>query len=245
MNYGYILNIIKKTRLKIPISLDLDTFCHTLITGSSGSGKSYALLYLLGILLKCHPDIIIFFCDFKNSSDFAFLKNYAHYYAGNDCYKGVMNYYSMFSEARRTRDSSKRYILIFDEYPSFVNYLQMNDKINRTKFANDILSVISEILMLGRGMRFFTWIITQRADSCLFNNGSRDNFMIIIGLGQMSREQRNMLFSGEDIPDRIYKKGEGILLADGHSLTEVKFPLIVDVDDWKRHILEILNRDCV
>ena len=65
--------------------------------------------------------------------------------------------------------------------------------------------------------------------------------MVIIGLGRMSKEQRGMLFSSEEIPERIYKRGEGILLADGSPLIEVKFPFIKDIDDWKRHILEELQ----
>lgn len=86
------------------------------------------------------------------------------------------------------------------------------------------------------------WIVTQRADATLFANGARDNFMIVIGLGRMSKEQKNMLFSGEDIPDKAYSRGEGILLADGYSLQEIAFPRIRNVVDWKRHIKDILTR---
>ena len=132
-------------------------------------------------------------------------------------------------------------MLICDEYPAFINYLQGQDKTKKTKYASDILSAISEILCLGRGIQFYTWIVTQRADNTLFSNGCRDNFMVIIGLGRMSKEQRGMLFSGEEIPERIYKRGEGILLADGSPLIEVKFPFIKDIDDWKRHILKELQ----
>ena len=67
--------------------------------------------------------------------------------------------------------------------------------------------------------------------------------MLTIALGRLSREQRIMLFSGEDIPDRIYKPGQGLLLADGEELREVAFPLIRDTRDWKRHILLILSRN--
>ena len=241
MIFGYDNTIYQQTGLKIPITHDIATHCHLLITGGSGSGKSYALLYLLGMLLKDSPDTVIYFCDFKNSEDFSFLENYKYYYSGNDCYKGIMQYYQAFSNARTNRDTKKRHILIADEYPSLINFLQMQDKANKTKLANDILAAISEILMLGRGIKFSCWIITQRPDSTLFNSGSRDNFMIIIGLGRMSREQKGMVFSGEDIPDRIYRQGEGLILADGSPLREIKYPYITDIIDWKQHILEILN----
>lgn len=242
MIWGYDKEIYAEMGLKIHIQHDIGTHCHALITGSSGSGKSYALLYLLGQLLKSEPNIEIYFCDFKNSEDFAFLNGLSHYYSSNSCYEGIMDFYNSFTNARATGEIKVRHILIFDEYPSFVNYLQMKDKANKTKYVNDVLGAISEILMLGRGIKYGIWIVTQRADSSLFNNGARDNFMLVIALGRLSKEQKTMLFSGEDIPDGINKQGEGLLLADGYSLRSVKFPRIVDVSDWKKHILSAIRR---
>lgn len=86
IKYGYNKGIFDETGLKIPIQFDLETHCNLLLTGCSGSGKSYALLFLMGSVLKSNKEIEIFFCDFKNSLDFEFLQDYPHYYAGNDCY---------------------------------------------------------------------------------------------------------------------------------------------------------------
>lgn len=242
MKWGVIRNIFSEYNIAISINLDMATHCHALITGSSGSGKSYALLYLLGTLLQSEPNIIVYFCDFKNSDDFRFLKDYRYYYSGNNCYKGIMDYYNAFSESRINDTANTRYILIFDEYPAFVNYLQAKDKQEKTKYSNDVLSAIAEILMLGRGIGFGVWIITQRPDANLFSNGARDNFMIVISLGRLSKEQKGMIFSGEDIPENIYEKGEGLLLSDGHELKEVKFPKIRDVSNWRKHILSIITQ---
>ena len=74
MKYGYNLGIYRQTGLCITIDHDLETYCHILVTGSSGSGKSHTIMYLTGMLLKCSPEINLWFCDFKNSKDFAFLK---------------------------------------------------------------------------------------------------------------------------------------------------------------------------
>ena len=241
MRYGYDMGIFTETGLKIPIQLDLSDHCNLLLTGCSGSGKSYALLYLLGSVLKSNEDIEIFFCDFKNSYDFSFLEDYPHYYSGDNCYDGITEYYRVFCSARQQREFTKKHLLICDEYPSLVNYLQGKDKVNKTKYASEVLSAISELLCLGRGIQFYTWIVTQRADNSLFANGARDNFMVVIGLGRLSKEQKSMLFSGEELPERIYKKGEGILLADGYPLREVKFPFIRNIDDWKKHIHAILQ----
>lgn len=238
MNWGNISNSLCFSPK--PITLDVATHCHALITGSSGSGKSYALLYLLGNLLKSVPDITVYFCDFKNSADFSFLYGYPHYYSGNSCYEGILDFYDAFCSARIDADCTVRHLLIFDEYPAFINYLAAKDKLDKTKKSSEVLSAVSEILMLGRGIHYGIWIVTQRADSTLFANGARDNFMIFLGLGRMSKEQKGMIFSGEEIPDKIYHTGEGVLLADGYSLQEVTFPRIRNIVDWKKHIKSLL-----
>ena len=241
IKYGYNKGIFDETGLKIPIQLDLETHCNLLLTGCSGSGKSYSLMYLLGNVVKSESEITVYFCDFKNSYDFSFLEDYPHYYSGDNCYEGITEYYRVFCTARQQREFTKKHLLICDEYPALINYLQGKDKANKTRLASDILSAISELLCLGRGIQFYTWIVTQRADNSLFANGARDNFMVVIGLGRLSKEQKSMLFYGEELPERIYKKGEGIILADGRSLIEVKFPIISDINDWKNHIRAILG----
>lgn len=240
MIVGYLKDAYELYGLSVPIRLEINTYPHMLITGASGSGKSFALLFLIGKLLQCYPEIIVYICDFKKSDDFAFLSDYPHYYAGKDCYSGIMEYYQSFSDARESGNNKTRYILIADEYPAFINYLQMQDKINKTKYANDILGAVSEVLMLGRGINFGIWIVTQRADSTLFANGARDNFMVVIALGRLSKEQKTMIFAGQEIPDSIMYKGEGLLLADGKELVAVKYPLISNIDNWKNHIIKIL-----
>lgn len=239
MKWGYKSESLQYHPQKI--TLDIASHCHALITGSSGSGNSYSLLYLLGNLLKSNYDIILFFLDFKNSKDFNFLQGYKYYYTGDSCYQGILDYYTLFCNVRKEGVIKQRYLLIFDEYPAFVNYLTVKDKQDKSKNCNNVLSAVSEILMLGRGINFGIWIVTQRADSSLFSNGARDNFMIILGLGRMSKEQKGMVFTGEDIPDKIYHLGEGILLADGYPLQEVTFPRICNIIDWKRHIKELLS----
>ncbi len=240
MKYGFLLRPWQEEGVAIPIRLELNSHPHMLLTGSSGSGKSYALIYLLGMLVK-EEAIDITFCDFKNSDDFKFLTDYKYYYTADATYVGIMQYYERFSKARQEGTIKDRHILIVDEYPAFISYLSTRDKLEKTKRAIDIQSAIAEMLMLGRGIGYGVWITTQVASASLFANGSRDNFMIVCALGRLSKEQRQMIFSGEEVPtDTIYDKGEGLLLADGKELVEVKFPLISDIDEWKAHIRQTL-----
>lgn len=163
MTWGYDAKIAHQYQTKSSIQTGIDTHCHALITGSSGSGKSVAVSYLLGRRLQADPDTRVFVCDYKNSEDFRFLHGYANYYTGEKCYDGIMAFYQKFNETRESGGAEReRYLLIFDEYPAFLNRLQMLDKQNKEKRATDVMNAVSEILMLGRGLHYGIWIVTQR-----------------------------------------------------------------------------------
>ena len=226
-----------------PLNLDINTHCHFLLTGGSNSGKSYALLNLVGNLLQSNPKTVLTITDFKNI-DFRFLKGCPNYYSGDQCFDGIMSFYSNFCNARQQGKNDVWHMIVIEEYPSLVSYFTAKDKQEKTKKAVDILRAVSEILMLGRGIKYGVWIVTQRADASLFANGARDNFMVVLGLGRMSKEQKSMLFSGEDVPEKIYRQGEGCLLVDGCPLYEIKFPKIQNEVAWKKHIKKILMKNC-
>ena len=241
--FGYDLQQYEDYAVKMPVLIPLQSHPHALIVGSSGSGKSKAIDYLMGKVLQACPDIDLWVCDFKKSEDFSYLEGYSHYFAGNDCLEGIRAYYKLFSEVRQSGHSDRRHLLVFDEYPACVLYFQGKDKQEKTKNASEILSSVGEILMLGRGINFEMWTVCQRASASIFPEGSRDNYMVSLSLGRISREQKGMLFPGEEVPERIFRPGEGILLADGHNLQAVKFPLVEDENEWHSHILSILASD--
>ena len=220
--FGYNLEAYKNGNVKIRYKFNLREHTHILLTGSTGTGKSTAVKYLLGSILANNPQIKIYFGDFK-SIDFKFLEGYPYYFSGDFVYEGVMQYYEEFTKARKSGKNDTRHLLIIDEYPAFLNYLQTKDKTH----AKEVMAAVSEILMVGRGIKFGSLITTQRADSTWFANGSRDNVQIICALGRLSKEQKQMLFSGEEINDTyIFGKGEGILLSDSRPITYVKFPVV-------------------
>jgi len=245
--YGYNLTQYEDYNVRMPVLIPLESHPHALIVGSSGSGKSKALLYMIGRLIQAYPEIDLWICDFKNSEDFSFLRDYPRYYAGNDCYQGTLDYYKAFTNTRSSGEADHRHLLVFDEYPACVLYYQGKDKQEKTKKAAEILSAVSEILMLGRGTGggYGLWTVCQRASASIFPEGSRDNYMISLNLGRLSKEQQAMLFPGEskNIPDRLYQPGEGILLADGYPLQDVKFPLIANEEGWKDNIRAILAQN--
>lgn len=243
MKWGYDAAIFHEYGITVPIELPIEIWPHALIVGSSGSGKSTALQFLFGSALKADPQLDVTLCDFKNSEDFFYLKGYKKYHASESCYDGITEFYQEFCKTREAGGKpDKKRLLIIDEYPALISYFAGLDRLEKTKRSNEILSIISEVLMLGRGLRTYVWIVCQRADSSWFTSGSRENFMIRCCLGNLSKEQKTMLLAGEELPERVYKAGEGILHADAKDeLIEVKFPLITNITDWEAHILKILN----
>ncbi len=237
MNTGYSYTFWNDYGIKVPLKMDLRSHPSLLLTGASGSGKSYALKYMLSNLLENKVDIT--FCNFKNSADFKFMTGYKHYHTFTDCSKGLEQFYDNFKEVQGsdTEFSGMFRILIFDEYPAFVLYTTACDK----KIAERYKTMISELLMLGRSYGYGVWLVMQRPDSSLLANGARDNFHLTISLGNISKEAKSMLYSGEELPQRVYKAGEGICWIDGMGLCEIKFPRILDIQSREARILNRLT----
>lgn len=248
MKWGYLREPYYMYGARLPIMLPTDSHRHALITGSSGSGKSKTLTYLLGCFLLCATKnhvckkscVHVTFCDFKNSPDFWFLRDYPFYYVGENCYNGIQEYYQRFLAARQKGDNTIPHLMVFDEYGAALNYFQSKDKSSKAHQAADILAANAELLMMGRSLSYNVWTSVQYATSDLFK-GTRLNYMVYLSLGRQNKEQLGMLFSGEEIPqNRVYQPGEGLLLADGYPLLEVKFPKLADEAKWKSCILDIL-----
>lgn len=239
--FGYNYEHAKEYGIKSPILHSMNSHCHALIYGSSGSGKSTALLYILCYLFAHNKMDNTVIADYKNSEDFAFLADSKGYYAGEKASLGIEKYYQSFLDAKKS-GKKRRCLLVIEEYPAMILYLQMQDKLNKTKRATEVMSWVSEILMMGRGLGFGIWVVTQTPSATLFPDGGRANFMLILALGKLSKEQRNMMFSGLDFPDCTFNVGEGVLLADGSDLQTVKFPHIGSMDKLKTSIHDALAR---
>lgn len=237
MDIGYDLLMFLLYRMKYALNVDLRSHPSLLLTGSSGSGKSYALKWLIANLLKNNAEL--YFCNFKNSDDFKFLKGYEKYYVFRQCADGLQNFYKHFKELQESdiEFPGKFHILAFDEFPAFIQAATAQDK----KLAENYKMMISEMLMLGRSYGVGIWLIMQRPDSSFLANGARDNFQTAVSLGNLSKEARLMLYSGLDLPDRIYKAGEGICWIDGIGLSEIKFPKIRNIPALEARILNRLT----
>lgn len=188
---------------------------HIVIFGATGTGKTYATKLMLGRISKHIPDSQFFVCDFKGDSDFSFLIGDSRFYRFLDCEKGLSDFYNLFEKWQSGEDISRNPLLLFfDEWASYILNLEK-------KKAEDEKRKLATLLMLGRSFNVHMFVSQQRVDASYFN-AVRDNFNLIIALGNLSAEGKEMMFrefKDQMKPDR--KQGTGYMLTNGTDLTSI------------------------
>lgn len=143
-------------------------------------------------------------------------EGWLNFYAGDKALEGIRNYYeNIFQYKIKNKKNEKDkefkkqvHLLIIDEYSSILDDLSNSEK-------EDLKKMIRRISKMGRSLNCFIWIGEQKAYQQLFE-GSRNNFTIIIGLGNLDKEQQQMLFSR--YKERMTKEngtGEGYIYISG------------------------------
>lgn len=190
---------------------------HMVIFGATGSGKTYFTKLLLGKIVSHVPNSQLFVCDYKGDDDFAFLNGCERFSRFDEC--NVSTFYERLRARQSGEDASRNMlVLFFDEYASYICNLEK-------KAAESEKRKLASILMQGRSFRVHCIIGLQRPDSQFLE--SRENFSVAIGLGNLSKESRQMLFSefkDEMQPDR--KQGTGYMLTNGTDFQAVQVPTI-------------------
>lgn len=231
-------------RIKMPIVTDLKKNPHCLITGKSGSGKSLSFLWYTYNILKS-GESLLYLADFKAGKEYHQLNGCPSYSCADSAIDMIYNFYELYTELRKQECPSIPHITIcMEEWFGLLVYLEAVDK----KKKNDLMMKVGEILALGRGINngIGVCLMVQRADSSNFSAGagSREQFQNICSFGRMSKEQRLMLFSGEELDmTRNYQAGQGIALIDGQGeATEIIVPWIPEQEQMGKRIREFMDR---
>lgn len=207
---------------------------HMLIIGSTGSGKSYLVRLILAKIGLFVPDASIFLADFK-ADDFTFLRGAPNYYEFNQCSTGLDRFFHEFQRRQSGEDTSRSFkLLLFDEWASFLLTL---DK----KEADTARTKLSTLLMLGRSFNFQVIISQQRADAEHFAK-SRDNFGLVIALGNISKESAAMFNFDRDKMDAVSGIGCGYMLVNGTDMKAIRVPMVRDHVKVERSICKTISQ---
>ncbi|QOX64224.1 hypothetical protein FRZ06_13185 [Anoxybacterium hadale] len=214
----------------------IGSLINCLVVGATGTGKTVALKVIMSKIARFQPEAEIWILDFKNY-DFKEFSNYPNHYAYSNCVQGLTDYYNAFKEQQNTGSAGCPQYLFCDEWGSFI--------LSREKRqAEELKARLSEILMLGRSYRFVPIIGLQRGDSSHFSSGARDQFRAILMLGNISKQQKQMLLP--DFEDKLTENcglGEGYLLLDGKGgIEHIKIAPIQDFDALDNVIRKAMQR---
>ena len=207
---------------------------HLLVVGATGSGKTYGAMLILGRIVNHVPEAKITLCDYKHD-DFKFLDGAKGYYHFDGCTEGLNVFFQEFQKRQEGTDSSRDFrMLVFDEWAS---YISMLDK----KAAENAKQKLSTLLMLGRSFHCHVLVSQQRADAAYFST-ARDNFNVVIALGNLSKESRDMFFSGfKEEMKPVRNLGEGYMLVNGAQLHHIQVPMVANRKKLERAIFRLVT----
>lgn len=231
LGYDYVL--LSVHGVKVPVYASLKS--HLIVSGSTDSGKSTALLYWLYKLSK--HNCKLFIADFKASREFSGItENFAEF---ENSYNLIKQFYEEFLSTPEGGDGMLKFLLI-DEVAGMLTHFSMC-KDTKAK-ADEIRQIMSSILMLGRSRKCFLWLSMQRYTSTIFpaSSGGGDNFMVCVGLGRLTVDGRRGLFAGEHFEhenELVFGQGKGIVLIDGEPLKGLVIPRVS-----KQKLLQLLKR---
>ncbi|KEZ91170.1 helicase HerA domain-containing protein [Lacrimispora celerecrescens] len=219
-----------KLHHSIYVHCDMTSNPHLAIQGVTGTGKTYLVKQILARIGLYLPTSKITVCDFKGDDSFIFLEDCDRYHRFVDCMNGFNEFYDSFIK-RQTRMNTDRnlHILLFDEWGSFLNYL---DK----KQAEEYRKKLSIILMLGRSFNYHILLAQQRLSAEDFPK-VRDNFNNIITLGNPSKEVIGMFYS--DIREQIQNDrglGTGYMLTNGTDFRKIVVPTVTNMAKVEHYI---------
>lgn len=227
---------------KNPITTDIspNTNSHILLSGMSGSGKSYLTNQIFARF--CMFGGKVYFADYKQDDSFKHLRSCPRYYPYDKTLEALDEVYEILQKRQSGADISREPVtLIWDEYVANILSLLSTDK----KKAEAVMRKVAELLMLGRAMSCRIISACQRPDALVFPTGSRLNYGVIIIIGVAIKSIYEMLIPKEyieQVGNRQFKVGEGIVLLQGAKMHFIKVPIVKDEQRLKQICIEALSK---
>lgn len=218
------------------VSLDFERTPHLLLYGGTGSGKTTASKIILARVATVFADSQIYVASYKgDSKDFGKLEGAKRYYRFWECKHALDEFKAMLDRRMSGEDTSRTFqLLLFDEWASF---LANHDK----KEAEEEKKKLGTILMMGRSYNLHIIISEQRCDSSHYSAGGRDQFGMVIALGSLSSEGKEMMF--REFKDKMKPRTRGTgYLTEGFSLIPIRVPIVRSMKKIDEYIKDAVNR---
>lgn len=229
--------------------LDLSKNFSTLISGVSGTGKSYLAYYLITRYLAKtingqHPDLYLI--DPKQSDLYilckqTFMPSLRYGHTNADAFRIVRDFKAEL-DLRQAEYSEKATIgstmldlgaepalLVIDEYASLVAGM---DKKQRAEFED----MIAIIVQKGRQLSMGVWILMQQARSELISTNVREQLVNRVCMGNPTAESAKMMFGTSDVP-LVNGIGVGLYSLDGTTVKTFEAPKFEG--DFERLIMPV------
>lgn len=231
--------------------LDLRKNFSTLISGVSGSGKSYLAYYLITRYLAKtingqHPDLYL--VDPKQSDLYilckqTFMPHFCYGHSNAEAFKIVRDFKAEL-DRRQAEYSEKASIgstmlklgaepalLVIDEYASLVAGM---DKKQRAEFED----MVAIIVQKGRQLSMGVWVLMQQARSELISTNVREQLVnrICMCQGRPTAESAKMMFGTSDVPV-VNGIGVGLYSLDGTTIQTFEAPKFEG--DFERLIMPV------
>jgi hypothetical protein len=200
-----------------------------LLVGSTGSGKSYSTYSLILTMLNWEIKPNLMFADPKNSSLVVLGNHIApENTAGTveDIIVLLESFHDQMQERKieiqeRLNDkldadyrnwSMPANVFIFDEFASFQSVVNTMDKKTRDKVA----MLLRNIVLQGRQLGCFLWILMQKSDASDLPTSIRDNLIWKVVLGNATSTTYITTFEkSAELPIRKFKCGQGLYSYQG------------------------------
>lgn len=195
--------------------INLDKLNHMAICGNSGSGKSYALTYLLSAL-KEMSDLIIVDPKFDTPSRWARENNIAVIHPMEN--RSKSDFVSEINEQLSQCLSliQRRQSILYDN-PSHQfthltividEVLALSEGVNKT-IKDSFFSLLSQIALLGRATKIHLLLVSQRFDHTTIPISVREQLNVLVQIGNINKKTTQFLFPDLDPEGIVIPIGNG------------------------------------
>jgi len=203
-----------------------------LLVGATGSGKTYALYSLIYQMVNWLTKPVLCFADPKNSSLCVLGKRISpEWTAGTieEIIAHLEDFNQLMTERKEEMQSKLKekldadyrhwslpaYVYIFDEFSAFMGVVMTMDKQTRDK----VQMLLRNIVLQGRQLGFFLWVVMQKSDSTDIPTNIRDNLIWKVVLGSATNTTYLTCFEhAADLPKRKFGPGQGLYSYQGRTL---------------------------